>query len=111
MLKDKVTVNVGEDNAIYVEMHSLDTPVSELKYGDTKYDENGNMEVWYGEDEGEMSGWVASPWNSSNYSAGLIQVIKNSNTTGEDLIYRILNNDITFNEEEYLAATGVTIDE
>lgn len=104
MLKEKLSVNVGNESVMYIEMYSLDTPDCDLKYGDCKYDDKSELLVWYGEsDESDMSGWVKSPWNSGNYSAALIETVAKAQESPDQLIYRIMNNDISFDETLYLA--------
>lgn len=112
MLKEKLSVNVGDASVMYIEMYSLDTPDCDLKYGDCKYDDASELLVWYGmSDESDMSGWVKSPWSSSNYSAALIETVAKAQNSPDQLIYRIMNNDISFDETLYLATTVGTDDE
>lgn len=106
MLIEKITVNVGEDNAIYVELHDIDTPEDELKYGDCRYNIDGETEVWYGANPNDaMSGWQVTPWSSSNVTAFILNNTRNKKAeTGDaNLIYRVMNNDIEFDEDKYLA--------
>lgn len=104
MLLDTTVVNVGEDNAIYIELHSSDTPKSELRYGDVKYNEKQQMVVWYGDDNPDFAGWQLSPFGNVGYSAVLLsQVSAKDLDSGNYPVYRVLNNDINFNEKEYLA--------
>lgn len=105
MLVDKLTVNVGESVTMYIEMYdSNNTPESILKYGDIKWDDNGKLVVWYGSDKSsDMSGWVNPPWGANDYSSGIVQMAANSKSNPKDVIYRIMNNDIDFNEEAYTA--------
>lgn len=104
MLVEKVTVNVGE-NPIYVEIHDVDkTPVSALKYGDCRYNEKQEPEVWYGnDDDSEMSGWVSTPWAARNVTGVILATVHNDKGNASRYFYRVMNNDIDFNEAAYLA--------
>ena len=102
MLIEKVTVNVGEDTAIYVELHDFETPISELKYGDCRYNQKGEAEVWYGhDDDSNMSGWQVTPWAEKNVTGVIVAGINNEKSGTSNYIYRVMNNDINFNEAEY----------
>lgn len=104
MLIEKMTVNVGEDTAIYVELHDINTPESELKYGDCKYNSKNEAEVWYGKDEGaSMQGWQVTPWAEKNVTGVILAGIHNDNTRSGEYIYRVMNNDIDFDEAAYVA--------
>lgn len=103
MLIDKLSINVGETTTMYVELHDGTTPDEELKYGDCKW-EDGKMLIWYGLDEGaDMSGWVNSPWGANNYTGAILSMAANSKNNPVNVIYRIMNNDITFDEQKYNA--------
>lgn len=103
MLVEKFTINVGESTAMYIEMHSEDTPDTELKYGDCKFDEDQKMLIWYGlPDSSEMSGWVKSPWNAANYTGAILNIAANSKNNPADIIWRVMNNDINFDESTYV---------
>lgn len=102
MLLDRLSLNVGENNVIYIELLSADTPIDELKYGDSRYDAEQNMLVWYGVSEDNPTGWMKLTWGDQNYTGALIEIAKNSNKQHSDVIYRIMNNDPYFNEQEYL---------
>lgn len=105
MLVEKITVNVGENNPIYIELHDADTPVSELKYGDCRFDKNGDAEIWYGEDpDASMSGWQLTEWALRNVTGAILVNVKADKSPNDAFIYRIMNNDITFDEIAYTAA-------
>lgn len=101
MIVEKFSINVGESTVIYIEMHSGDTPESELKYGDCKYDDAGKMLIWYGKDNADMSGWVNSPWSAANYTGAILNIAANSKNNPKDIIWRVMNNDIEFDESTY----------
>ena len=108
MLVEKVTVNVGENQSLYIEIYSGDIPESDLKYGDVKFDSNQALMLWYGNDSGPMSKWCNPPWETNSVSNAVIMNIRNNKSHDNDCIYRILNNDLDFNEEEYKKSLGVT---
>jgi hypothetical protein len=104
MLIEKMTVNVGENNPIYIELHDMDTPVTELKYGDCRFDANGDAEIWYGEDENaSMSGWQVTEWALKNVTGAILLNVREGKTPNNQFIYRIMNNDIDFDEAAYTA--------
>lgn len=105
MLVEKITVNVGENNPIYIELYDVNTPNDELKYGDCKYNENNEMEVWYGESESGMSGWQVVPWSVTDATTVILGNIadKKSSEGTRNYIYRVMNNDIDFDEAKYTA--------
>lgn len=104
MLLEKMSVNVGETTVIYIELHDIETSNDELRYGDYKFDEHDVMYLWYGApvDGSDMSGWVKSPFNG-DYSAAIINTLRDNNRKTKNCIYRIMNNDINFDETKYLA--------
>lgn len=101
MIVEKFSINVGESTVIYIEMYSGDTAESDLKYGDCKFDDDGKMLIWYGTDNPDMSGWVTSPWAASNYTGILLNMAADSKNNPKDIIWRIMNNDIYFDESTY----------
>lgn len=111
MLLEKLSINVGESTVMYIEMFDGKTPETNLKYGDCRWDESGKMLIWYGRDNTEMSGWVNSPWNESNYTGAILHMAANSKNNPQDVIYRIMNNDIDFNEAAYVAKQVESDDE
>lgn len=104
MLVDKISINVGDKTTIYIEMYSLDTPEAELQYGDCKYGIDKKMYVWYGEsdDSETLNGWVHNEWSSGNYSSAIVDTVARANVQHTNVIYRIKNNDVSFNESEYV---------
>lgn len=102
MLIDKVSVNVGEETTIHVEIYSPDITSDQLKYGDVRYID-GKMEVWYGSDNKDMSGWQSPPWGVVGYAAGIVTYINSSRQNMERCVYRILNSDPYFDEAAYTA--------
>lgn len=109
---EKLSINVGESTTIYIEIYDINTPEEELRYGDCKWDNNDKMVIWYGKDSNsEMSGWVDSPWNASNYTGAILMMAASSRSDDESVIYRVMNNDINFDEQKYLAIDMETGDE
>lgn len=103
MLVEKITVNVGE-NPIYVELHDADkTPVHELKYGDCRYNDKREPEIWYGEDNSGLNGWVVTPWAQKNVTGVILAGVHSENGNSTKYIYRVMNNDIDFDEAAYTA--------
>lgn len=102
MLIEKLSINVGE-TTMYVEMHSEDTPLTDLQYGDCKWDSDKRMLIWYGlpEEDSPMTGWVNSPWGASNTTGAILHLAANSKNNPLDVIWRIKNNDITFDASTY----------
>lgn len=108
MLIEKITINVGESESLYIEIYSGDTPVADLKYGDVKFDKEDKLCLWYGSDSTEMSGWCTPPWETNSVSNAVIINVRENTKHGNDAIYRILNNDLSFDEEAYKKELGVT---
>ena len=110
MFLEKLTINVGENNPMYIEIHSKDTPEEELRYGDARF-EDEQMLLWYGADNPDATGWVNNPWNAPNYTGAIISMAAAANTKAGDVIFRVMNNDITFDEKAYLADNAEITDE
>ena len=106
MLIEKSTVNVGENTAIYVESYSPDTSVGDLKYGDTKWDDDKQMLLWHGESEG----WIVDPFGGGSFSGAILNLLTANKESEPGTIWRIKNNDIDFNETAYLAEAVNTIE-
>lgn len=105
MLIEKLTVNYGKDAVLYLELYSLDTPTDELKFGDSTTTDTGEVLVWYGHDENpeNISGWSSTKWNNLGISNAVVTHVISSRAPDNKFIYRVLNNDIYFDEEKYLS--------
>lgn len=108
MLLEEITVNVGESTAIYVQIYSDATPEAELKYGDVTFNTTEDISLWYGNDDTEMKGWCQPAWSTNSVSNAIIKNIYDSKKYGSGTIYRILNNDPNFDEDNYKKSIGVT---
>lgn len=108
MLVEEITVNVGESQTIYIQVHSSETPEDELRYGDVKFNADEAILLWYGNDDTAMTGWCNPPWETNGISNAIIKNIRGNRKHESDCIYRILNNDPSFDEDEYKKSLGVT---